>query len=147
MVFSDICDRVEFDTNGGCWLWDAGISSAGYGSISVEGRTWQAHRAVMVCLGHEVGAEDFVLHKCDVRACVNPSHLRIGSHTDNMIDAAKRGRFTKAKLTESDVHAIRLMASKGLARHKIAKEFGVSKSTIFAITLDKNWKWLGTEIV
>lgn len=86
-----------------------------------------------------------VLHKCDVRSCVNPDHLFLGTHDDNMADMVNKGRVAsgernnKAKLTEEDVQIIREWVSDGWTRAQCAEVWGVSPSTISDISLRKTW--------
>ena len=80
-----------------------------------------------------------MLHRCDVRACVNPAHLFLGAPKDNSQDAVSKGRNTrlygerngKAKLTRAAVLAIRRMCLRGGVYQKtVAKQFGVSEATV-----------------
>lgn len=77
----------------GCWLWTGELNQDGYGVFKVhigEGKR-KNYKAYRVALGiFERGV--YVLHRCDVRACVNPAHLYVGSHKQNMADMAARGR-------------------------------------------------------
>lgn len=77
-----------------------------------------------------------VCHTCDVRACVNPTHLFIGDPIDNIHDMHKKGRhphglrYPNAKLTDEQVAEIR--AAKGLQR-EIAARFGITQSHVSLI--------------
>lgn len=84
-----------------CWLWTAG-KSHGYGRFYIPGRRslQAAHRVSFEEHFGPIPARLFVIHSCDVPACVNPAHLRAGTHADNMTDAKQRGRMKKALLTE-----------------------------------------------
>ena len=82
----------------------------------------------------------FVLHKCDNRLCVNPKHLFLGMHIDNMKDMvdrgrqAKRGRNAKLKLTrEDDEQNKGLSKGENYSYRKLAEQFGVSKGYIGCI--------------
>lgn len=77
-----------------------------------------------------------VLHKCDTPACVNPNHLRLGTHADNMADKVRRGRqargerHTRAKLTRNDVDAIRWAVSMGVSHRRLAEAYRLSSGAI-----------------
>ena len=77
----------------GCWLWRSKGRRNGYGVMSVGGRSHPAHRLSFVYHRTPIPHGMLVLHSCDVRACVNPTHLRIGSAKDNADDRTKRGRW------------------------------------------------------
>jgi hypothetical protein len=76
-----------------CWLWHGAKQSNGYGIIGNEHKVLTAHR-VSWFLHREPTIPDglHVLHKCDVRNCVNPDHLYLGTHQENMADKVKKGR-------------------------------------------------------
>ena len=80
------------DPGTGCWLWTASLTGPGYGQFGVKGRVELAHR---VSYELHVGAIPdglCVLHRCDVRHCVNPNHLFLGTHSDNSRDCVSKGR-------------------------------------------------------
>lgn len=81
----------------GCWLWTASKSRTGYGLASYKGKTWLAHRASWTATNGAIPEGKLVLHKCDVRACINPDHLFLGSYKDNMDDMYRKGRGPTAK--------------------------------------------------
>jgi len=84
-----------------------------------------------------------VLHTCDNPICCNPKHLFLGTHQDNMQDAARKGRQSKrrtgAKLTESSVNKIRKLLYRGLPDSDIAKRFNISVAAIIDIKLGRTW--------
>lgn len=90
-----LMDQVEFDTNGGCWLWTGATRRGGYGIVSA-GRKGDgsliATRAAFRCWCGPLADDEFVLHRCDTPACINPAHLRRGTHQDNMDDMAAKDR-------------------------------------------------------
>jgi hypothetical protein len=77
-----------------CWIWRGTLMNKGYGTLKHNYRRWLTHRfSLFLHLGREpVG---LVLHSCDNPPCVNPAHLREGTHADNMRDAFERGRRTR----------------------------------------------------
>jgi hypothetical protein len=76
-----------------CWPWH-GSTSAGYGQIQLSGRKVRAHRVAYQLAHHltEIPEGMQVLHSCDRPTCINPGHLRLGSHAENMADKKARGR-------------------------------------------------------
>lgn len=75
-----------------CWPWTACYSRNGYGWFGVNGKGWVATRMAWF-LTHGSPPDGFVCHRCDNPQCVNPAHLFVGSHTDNMRDAVAKGRM------------------------------------------------------
>jgi DNA invertase Pin-like site-specific DNA recombinase len=90
-----------------------------------------------------------VLHRCDNPSCVNPSHLFLGSHSENVADKVSKGRQARgsrsgaAKLCESDVASIKTMLRRGgMTKKTIAMKFRVSRAAVSKISTGKNWGWL-----
>ena len=83
-------------SNIGCWLYRGTIGFEGYGYVNrgsrENRRQWQAHRFAWELLRGPIPSEWCLLHKCDVRNCVNPDHLYLGDRKDNNQDTIKRGR-------------------------------------------------------
>lgn len=86
-----LLQRVEPDTNGGCWLWTGAMTADGYGTVSVSGRMTRAHRWAVALDGRDATGK-VVMHKCDTPLCVNPAHLTIGTPADNVADMIAKGR-------------------------------------------------------
>lgn len=82
--------RIPFS---GCWLWLGAVVESGYGQIDVQGKFVRAHRAVYEVLVGPIPVGAYLLHRCDVPSCVNPSHLYAGDQKRNIQDAIERGRF------------------------------------------------------
>lgn len=147
-----------FPELGNCWVWTKG-KTKGYGSFRIGCRTWLSHRiSLALSIGGIPEGLD-ALHSCDNPPCCNPSHLRPGTHQDNMADAVKTGRvatgerswlFThpnlhrgegngQAKLSETQVREIREKYSLGFTQGCIAREYGVIRQTVSAIICRKLW--------
>lgn len=144
-----------------CWLWVGAKTSHGYGSINIKHKRRPAHRVVFEIIGKPIPAGLFVLHKCDITFCVNPSHLFFGTHTDNMRDMVAKGRSKhcvfagetnyNAKLTQQQVNEIRNKYTKRGYRYydennkkitttEIGKTYGVTQVMISYVLIGKNWR-------
>ena len=80
----------------GCWLWTGGRAVTGYGLIGVGSAATQrnrfAHRVVWELVNGPVPEGMYVRHTCNTRHCVNPDHLAVGTHAENMADMVASGR-------------------------------------------------------
>lgn len=126
------------EPNSGCQLWIGKSVRDGYGRLQFGGRNMNANRAAWIAYRGDIPAGMYVCHKCDVRACINPAHLFLGTHAENMADMVAKGRCPSArgerhvqsKLTDAQRDAIRWdNRSKAI----IAKEYGVSPALIYQI--------------
>lgn len=86
------------EINGNCWLWSGSLDRrTGYGNFTMKGRSKHCHRAAYLLLVGSVPPGLQVLHTCDVRHCVNPQHLYLGTHADNMRDKIQRSRQARGE--------------------------------------------------
>src|SRR6185437_3654391 len=112
-----------------CWEWQGPIAKNGYGSAQLNSKTYIAHRLSYAAFRGEIPAKLQVCHTCDVRHCVNPAHLWLGTIPDNQRDKALKERANQ-KLTAADVHEIRALRGSGLLQREIGALFGVSQEYI-----------------
>lgn len=92
-------NKIQINTANDCWLWEAHRQIGGYGVFRYDGKVRMAHRVSFTIFHGEFADNMDVLHKCDTPACVNPAHLFLGTHTDNMNDASKKKRLWQQKVT------------------------------------------------
>lgn len=128
-----------------CLLWKGSLATQGYGRLKLGGKAVYAHRAAYEEWVGPIPDGMLVLHSCDVRGCINPLHLSVGTHRDNMSDMVRKGRSPRSrgerngggrKLTESQVVRILRDPRK---RKEIAADYGVSVRMIGKIRARKLW--------
>src|SRR3990167_8095086 len=74
-----------------CWLWTAYCIPQGYGVFNVHKGKWQyAHRIAYQFIKGFIPLDKEVMHSCHIRKCVNPNHLKLGTHLENMRDRRKK---------------------------------------------------------
>jgi len=142
--------RSAVDQVTGCWMWTGAKCSGGYGKITRGGKWFKPHRVFyQVYYNCSVLPDIEVCHHCDTPLCINPEHLFLGTHADNMKDCALKGRHkradikgedcTNAKLTEREVIEIRTLG-KEFTHSRLAKLYGVARQTISHILAYERWK-------
>lgn len=149
-----------------CWLWTDPPQRGGYGRFILKHdgrhRSVSAHRASYSLRYGPIPEGDgyhgvCVLHRCDVRLCVNPSHLFLGTTKENTQDASRKGRLHTgrhpapervvrgedqhlARLTAAKVRAIRAASSRGVSRCELGRRYGVNSGTISYVVRRLSWK-------
>lgn len=149
----------------GCWLWLGNWTQNGYGAVKHSGR-WLtgAHRLFYELHRGPIPDGLLVCHKCDTPVCVNPEHLFLGTHADNVHDKVRKGRHkirirptgaprpkvrresvrkgsqvATSKLTEADVYRMRQLRAEGRTFASLADQFGVDKKTAIRACKGKQW--------
>jgi len=137
----DVSHYICGDT--GCWMWIGDKGGRGYGRIAVNHKRVPAHRYSYEQLNGTIPEGLQACHYCDVKLCVNPSHVFLGTLQDNMDDMKSKSRQAlgerncSAKLVSSDIRKIR---SDNRMYKYIAPEFGVSVSNICCIKKRQTWR-------
>lgn len=129
---------------GTCWTWTAATDKDGYGVFWYNNKAQYAHRVSWQLTNGLITSDQVVCHRCDNPLCVRPDHLFLGSYYDNILDKVKKQRSSlneqnpNSKLTKSQVRDIKKRASKE-TQTALAKEFGVSRKTIYLIINGQMW--------
>ena len=152
------------DESDGCWLWTgASRHRLGYGATYLG---WDKERQRSVQVGAHVYSWELqngpvpvgleVCHRCDVPACVNPAHLFLGTHADNMADAGRKGHLSRdnrgdrnpaRRLSAAQVDELRSLYEPGITRNgarvtyqALAELFGVHRSTVSLAVRGRTWR-------
>lgn len=136
-LLTRFCEKVSPEPNSGCWLWAGALTTGGYGYIQKGGRSGAitASRLAYTLFKGEVPDDMIVCHRCDVRCCVNPDHLFLGTNAVNYQDMINKGRLRSpdcipVKLTPQQVADIR---TRRMRQVDFAKMYGVSESLVSRI--------------
>lgn len=129
-----------------CWIWTGHIhKKTGYGDLSYGGKHQGAHRVAYQIAVGPIPDRMSVLHHCDVRACVRPDHLFLGTQADNIEDmqSKNRGIFGEkhwsVKLNEEAVRSIRAAHIPRKNTGELARRFGINPRHVVAIVRGERW--------
>ena len=134
-----------------CWNWKGAKVKHGYGEFWLNSSLQKAHRIAFRIFKGDIPDGLIVCHTCDNPSCVNPDHLWLGTHAQNTADCVMKNRNWTgngeanggAKLNSHQVIEIRARYAVGnVSRTPLAKEYGVSRTTIGKIVNRKKWKFL-----
>lgn len=135
-----------------CINWPGTIEQRGYGVITFREngklKKLKAHRFVWALFNTPIPDGMYVLHSCDNKKCVNPAHLHLGTHVDNMRELKERGlkkgkhlgtESPNHKLTEAEVQTIKSCLMAGQTQVALAIRFGVTQACIASIQRGRTW--------
>lgn len=141
--------EAKFTRVGECWLWQACRTPNGYGLFSFgDMGVMGAHRASWILYNGPIPDGMQVLHNCpggDNTSCVNPKHLFLGSHQDNMDDKSAKGREARgewhglAKLTDSAVLEMRAGYANDISPAVLGRVYGIDKATVHSAVTGRTW--------
>jgi hypothetical protein len=144
--------KISPEPMSGCWLWIGYCGRGGYarfGFNTAERQTLiDAHRASWMLFRGEIPRGIRVCHLCDVRSCVNPEHLFLGTALDNARDMIAKGRgayldkHPMRKLSWADVREIRSLHQRKSLQQDIADRFGITQTTVSNIVHGHTWREL-----
>lgn len=152
----------------GCLIWTGSHHRNGYGRLRIgDTKDWLAHRVSWLLANGEWDIPPLmeICHRCDVRDCIEPDHLFLGTHTDNVRDAWSKGRAATpprhsfwlpewslrgeqhplAKLTAEKVLEIRALRASGsrVPYAQIARGIGITRAAVRSAAIGKTWSHLG----
>lgn len=152
--------RIRFENrfaavpDAGCWIWIGDQTASGYGRMRVEGKQVLAHRVSYELHRGFIAEGIFVCHKCDVRLCVNPDHLFLGTQKDNVTDMIQKGRNSrsgainpvkherhhKAKINKQQAAEIFQLAwFSPMSQREIGEAYGLSQTNVSVIKHGLAW--------
>jgi len=99
--FPVVLDHCEPVPESGCWLWSGATYASGYGAFRRKGKNYLTHRVAYEQAFGPVPDGMLICHRCDVRSCCNPSHLFVGTYTDNNRDMGKKGRAVTPSMSQT----------------------------------------------
>ena len=144
----DVRFEASYIKSDECWLWNGPMNGTGYGHMEVSRAKWvTAHRFSYEKFIGKIPEGLFVCHKCDVRNCVNPSHLFLGTAADNNLDKETKGRAIVlrgsahgvSKLTEAQVKEIKAAPRKHGICAELGRIYNISRQNISYIRSNKAW--------
>lgn len=145
-------DRVKIPANllTECWEWGGYINNHGYGSFGCRSdrrrsQKIAAHRMSYSLVVGVIPSGAILMHSCDRPSCVNPAHLRIGTHAENQADKMAKGRQARGERVGTAVmtlaHAASILERRlaGEGGAAIARSMGLNRSTVAAVISGQNW--------
>ena len=155
-------ERFDKTAKNDCWKWTSSIDPYGYGYLSIHQKKIRVHRIAYLLQFNLDPVGYLVCHTCDIRSCINPKHLFLGTNVENSNDRDSKGRTAKGnqhasriyvgapylprgeqhpnhKLNVQAILAIRRMHSNGLTQRAIAYAIGVKEITVWKVIHRKTW--------
>ena len=125
----------------GCWHWRKYRSEKGYGRFDWRGRWMFAHRVAWELTHGPIPSGMSVCHTCDVRDCVRPDHLFLGTNADNIADKMAKGRHRARTGEDHPMHKLSTAETEGVVAAKqsgepakiIAARYRISESHVYRL--------------
>ena len=124
-----------------CWLWTSDVDATGYGRFWFEGRNAIAHVVLWEHYNGAVPDGQELMHACDVRNCVRPQCLSLGTHLENMESASRRARIPR-RMSEDVARAVLAARESGETMTSLAERFDVSFWNVRDLLRGKTFRWL-----
>lgn len=107
MIAEKLNSKYEPVPESGCWLWTDHLDKDGYGLVRDGKKMKRPHRVSYEIKHGPIQNGLYVLHRCDVRCCVNPDHLFLGTQEDNVRDMIAKGRDLNMQKDRNKTHCLR----------------------------------------
>jgi hypothetical protein len=123
----------NYDIVGECWIWLGPFDKDGYGQIYYPQRKVATRTNIVAweLTNGFVPKGLCILHTCDNRPCIRPTHLFSGTNAQNTADMLARGRERRwYKFSDYDVEVMLAMREEGYLMREIATEFETSISYV-----------------
>lgn len=127
-----------------CWRWRGPLGAEGAGLVLLDGRMQQAPRVAFLLFTGPLREDQVVRHTCGNLACVRPDHLVARLVDDD--DADERGRtraHSTARLNERQVIQMRQRRAGGTPTAVLARQFGISRNTVWRVVSGQSWSHVG----
>lgn len=124
-----IMSRCSLNPDTECWEWIGASHKRGYGEVRENGKGVRVSRKAYELWNGEIPNGMEVMHACDNPPCCNPQHLKLGTHTDNMLDASSKGRLRR-KISPDQVELVKLDPR---FYRIISEDYGISLALISSI--------------
>lgn len=136
--------RKSVATESGCWEWIGALFRVGYPVVPrTFGGGRYGHRAMYGAVVAPIPAGMYVLHSCDNRKCVNPEHLFLGTHLDNIKDMHAKGRHRggslpnernpSCKFSNDVIQQIRSDYANNRRKCEIERAYGISETQYYRV--------------
>jgi len=138
--------KLSLPDKNGCIIFNGEILCSGYGRMCINYQKIVAHRISWMINFGNIPYGLWVLHKCDIRRCVNPNHLFLGTYRDNIDDKVSKNRQQRgsevklANLNEIQVKEIKILLSEKVKQKVIAQKYNVTAGAIWQIKQKLTWK-------
>ena len=146
-------EKVNICSPDECWEWTGAKISVGYGAISIRrGHIELSHRLSWILANtRDIPLGMFICHHCDNRACVNPTHLFLGTDADNHRDSVSKMRHSYgervSRLSAKQVIEIRRLHSTGkYYQRELAARYDISRSHVGRIVNRQEWPYAEMEV-
>ena len=132
MTLAEVIEWIKLYTfkDGECIISHLSSDARGYAQVYHAGKMLKVGRLLLEDATGEAPQGRMMLHSCHNSHCVNPAHLRWGTHKENMRDCRLAGRTGGLRASDDQVREIRRLRQSGVKPHAIAGRVGTTYYTV-----------------